>query len=497
MIKQSAALAAFGFIAWPAIGHAVPTSLHAKAWTDMGKIVHSTDTLQVNYNGNWQQSIGMQFHGTAQLSEHWEGGLGFGLSQNYHSSGSQDEEKFTLSKYVNYVSEARVSYAYGEDKANPAFAVDLGNFAFNYNPNVKNLGLYLFRGPVYPGFLVSGFKEFHTDTTRAAFLGARFHHGMGNFRQDLILSSERDLPPSFDWSLGYLARYKALDAIEIGAGANFYHLFAENADITDPNRGTANGLFNKEDALYADTATKFHPYNLQYYEVIGGDTTLYTHRGIKVMGMASIDIKRLLGLEAPFGEKDLRLYGEAALIGVKNYGTIYAKRSERVPFMVGFNLPTFGILDFLSIEYERYPARYKADYSKLGYDRSLYFKNIAPPKVLTLKNPSAIPISAKDLADEKYTILANGDFVNTQSGDTIQVKGTDLDPENMTADDVKWSVNLEKTVAGHVQFSGQIANDHFVARPVRNGLITEAGGMSEVLTSMKDWYFMFRIGYFF
>src|SRR6185436_11377689 len=147
--------------------------------------------------------------------------------------------------------------------------------------------------------------------------------------------------------------------------------------------GTANGLFNKDDALYADTATKFHPYELQYYEVVGGDTTLYTHRGIKVMGMASIDFKRLLGLESPFGEKDLRLYGEAALIGVKNYGTIYAKRGERVPFMVGFNLPTFGFLDFLSIEYERYPARYKADYSKLGYDRSLYFKNIAPPKVIT------------------------------------------------------------------------------------------------------------------
>ena len=65
------------------------------------------------------------------------------------------------------------------------------------------------------------------------------------------------------------------------------------------------------------------------------------------------------------------------------------------------------------------------------------------------------------------------------------------------ADDWKWSVNAEKTFAGHIQISGQIANDHLVVRPARPGLLNESGGMSEVLSSTKDWYFMFRIGYFF
>jgi hypothetical protein len=171
--------------------------------------------------------------------------------------------------------------------------------------------------------------------------------------------------------------------------------------------------------------------------------------------------------------------------------------SDRIPVMVGFNLPTFGLLDYLSLEVEHYGAKYKADYSKLGYDQSLYFKNIAPPLLLAKKQPSAIPISLADLAGDRFTITPGGDFVNIQTGDTIKVRGTDLDPENLTADDWKWSVNLEKTVVRHVRFSAQVANDHYIPRPIRGGLISENGGLSQIFSSMKDWYFMARVGYFF
>jgi hypothetical protein len=496
MIKPFSLLAGLGLIAAPTISYAVSVQLHAKAWTDAGRIMKSTDTLQVNYNGNWQQTMGMQINGTAQLGENLEGGLGFGLNQVYHSLGSEGQEKFTLSKFINYVSEARVTYTLGE-KENPFFSATVGDFIYNYDPEVKNLGLYLFRGPVYPGFLVSGFKDFHTDTTRASFLGLHLHNALGNFQHDLILSSERDLPPSFDWSLGYVAKYKAFNALEVGAGVNFYHLIPENGDITTPSQRGVPGLFSKDSALIADGG-KIDPYELQYIEVVSpGDTVVYSHQGTKVMAMFNFDIKKVLGLESPFGEKDLILYGEGAIIGTKNYGTIYAHMKDRMPVMVGFNLPTFGLLDFLSLEVEHYTAKYKADYSKLGYDQSLYFKNIAPPLLLARKEPSAIPISLKDLAGDRFTITPEGNFVNIQTGDTIQVRGTDLDPENLTADDWKWSVNFEKTVVHHILFSGQVANDHMVPRPVRGGLISENGGLTQVFSSLKDWYIMCRIGYFF
>jgi hypothetical protein len=228
-----------------------------------------------------------------------------------------------------------------------------------------------------------------------------------------------------------------------------------------------------------------------------GDTVLYTHRGTKLGANFSLDVKKLAGIGGPFGEKDLFFYGEWALIGVENQGTIYSKRADRMPVMFGFHIPTFGLLDFLSVEVERYTAKYKADYSKLGYDRSLYFKNIAAPPLVAGKSPSATPTSLVDLAGDKYTILPDGNFYNSQADDTILVRGTALDPENQTGDDLKWSVNAEKTFARHFQFSAQVANDHFVPRPVRKGLLTETGGLSEIMTSSKDWYYMVRVGYFF
>lgn len=500
---------------------AIPLEIHAKAWTDAGRIMRSSDTLQINYNGNWMQSMGMQIGGKARLSENLEGGFGFGMQQVYHGLGATEQEKFALSKFINYLSEARLTYAFG-DSAGHRFAMDAGSFGYHYAPYSKNLGNYLFRGPVYPGILVSGFQEFHNDTTRSAFLGMRLHHAFGNFRQDVLLSSEQDLPPSFDWSLGYVARYRLLDALEIGGGVNFYHLFPDNPNITSPTKGSqgsVSGLFNRDSSLAAqgDLNPFHHIYSEGRIDTLrnpdgsirvdaGGapllsyvPTHVYTHQGTKVMALFHLDLKRLLGWGAPFGEQDLLLYGEGAIVGVRNQGRMYARMSERMPFMIGFHIPTFGWLDYFSVEVERYTARFRQDYGKLGYDRSLYFKNIAAPQLQAQaqKSPSALPVSAADLAGDRYTITSEGHFVDNQTGDTLQVKGTGLDPENQTADDWKWSLNFEKTVAGHVRFSGQIANDHFVPRPVRAGLINEGGGLSQILASSKDWYFLMRVGYFF
>jgi hypothetical protein len=495
MLRPVSSLVGSALLALPITGHAVSFELHGKAWADAGRIMHATDTLEFDMNGNSQQSVGVQIAGHVDLGANLSGAFGIGTFQVYHSLGNADQEKFALTKFVNYVSEASLTYSVG-DKENPTFSATVGDFAYNYAPHVKNLGLYLFRGPVYPGFLVSGFKDFHTDTSRASFLGFQLHHAWGDFQHDILMSSEREFAPSFDWSLGYVARYKVLKALEIGACVNFYHLISETEDLTSPNAGV-DGILRTDSSLIHGGAP-YSRYQLQYMEAMGpGDTVFYTHRGTKLMAMFNLDIKEMLGLDAPFGEKDLLLYGEAALIGVKNYGSIYSKVRERIPLMAGFHLPTFGLLDFLSLEVEYYPAKYKADYSKLGYYNSLYFKNINPTILKTQRAPSAVPISLKDYAGEKYTITETGDFVAIATGDTIQVRGTDLDVENMTADDWKWSINAEKTVLGHIQFSGQIANDHFVPRPLRGGVLFEEAGLSQVLSSTKDWYFMFRVGYFF
>ena len=72
-----------------------------------------------------------------------------------------------------------------------------------------------------------------------------------------------------------------------------------------------------------------------------------------------------------------------------------------------------------------------------------------------------------------------------------------MDKENLTMDNLKWSLYVDKTISKHIQFIGQVANDHYRPRPVATGLIKSDGGTAEAFTTSKDWYFMFRMGYFF
>jgi len=481
----------FGFCAAWAFGETPVYKIHAQAWTEYGLIGHVTDTMVVDVNGNRPQSMGAQFTALADFGGSLEGALGFGSYQAYHSLGNQETERNTLSVFKNFITEARLTWYHG-DRSAPSLSVTVGNFAYDYNSDVKNLGLYLLRGPVYPGFLTSGFKDYHVDSTRAAFTGVRLHHAMGNFQHDLILTQEHDLPPTYDWSVGYVAKYKAFNALEFGAGVNFYHLIPEVGEVTTPSRKDLPTLY-AQDSLTQNSGHMYHPYELDYIEVRGpGDTVFYTHKGVKLMGMFDFDLKTLFGLSG-LGDNDLKLYGEAAIIGVKNYGSVYNKISERIPVMVGFNIPTAGVLDFLSLEVEYYGAKYRADYQKLGNFGSLYVRGINPPPPTNPTSfPSPIPVSYKDFEG----VDSLGNWV-TRSGDTINVKGTGMDVQNMTSDNFKWSLNIQKTIAGHVRFTGQVANDHMIPRPVRNSGNSEAGGYSEALTTLKDWYFMVRLGYFF
>ena len=71
------------------------------------------------------------------------------------------------------------------------------------------------------------------------------------------------------------------------------------------------------------------------------------------------DVKGFFGSgKKIFGSEDLKIYGEMALIGVKNYPGWYERPEERMPIMAGFNFPTFKILDVLSIEVEYYGTPY-------------------------------------------------------------------------------------------------------------------------------------------
>jgi hypothetical protein len=449
-----------GILAAASVSRAEPVTfqVHGQAWTEAGRIMQASDTLSgvdvIKVGGTTMQSIGGQLTVDAQLGEHWDASFGMGVYQLSTSLGTQNDQTYepnfqVATMFRPYIAQANLTWFLG-DRSNPWFSVTGGNFAYNYNTNVKNLGLYLMRGPVYPGLLMSGFQKFETDTTKGIQTGFKIHHAKGNFSHDLMLVQELILPPLFDWSLVYAAQYRTLGgALELGAGANFYRLIPYSKPLETP------GHLN-EAAL---TATN-------YYEIDGsGDTTFFTHQGVKLVGSFALDPKKWLPIGG-MGPEDFKLYGEIALLGVENYGTTYDDPLERMPVMIGFNVPTFGWLDVFSVEVEWYGSPYKNDLANIGNPNAVVAPWMSQNTLTPIASPG--PVSPGAYADS-------------------------------TADNWKWSVIARKTFAKRVQFTAQVANDHYRAPPLVNisAGIGTTGGTAAVLTSSSDWYFMGRVGFFF
>ncbi len=76
-----------------------------------------------------------------------------------------------------------------------------------------------------------------------------------------------------------------------------------------------------------------------------------TFKATKIVGFFHLNLNYLLGF--PLEKTGVfSIHGEAALLGVKNFEGIYDNRIERTPITVGFDVPTFEILDILSFEVE-------------------------------------------------------------------------------------------------------------------------------------------------
>jgi hypothetical protein len=114
--------------------------------------------------------------------------------------------------------------------------------------------------------------------------------------------------------------------------------------------------------------------------------------------------------------------------------------------MVGFNIPTFSLLDFLSLEVEYYASKNSSDNSGAAW---------------------------------------GGAWVALQNDQDLVHYGK--------RDDWKWSFNAAKTLFGHVQASAQVADDHL--RPGGSHDIPWIG--KEALRTPSDWYWTCKVAYFF
>jgi hypothetical protein len=160
---------------------------------------------------------------------------------------------------------------------------------------------------------------------------------------------------------------------------------------------------------------------------------------VKLMAFFELDFNALLGLnEARMGK--FNLYGEIAQLGLKNYPIFYTKMEQRRPMMLGVSLPTYGVLNNLSIE-----GQY-------------------------LKNPNIESIAS---TYDKLDLPPDRNFRYFRTYDK---------------DDVKWSVHASRNITSFLTLYAQVANDHM---RLKNGFTQPQ--YIPVTNEPDHWYWLMRI----
>jgi hypothetical protein len=423
----------------PAIADDLKVHFTGVGFSQAGKIVRSSDSsnngAENNFNGNWNQATGALLVADATIDENWSGAFGVGTGNFHLSRGGVGYASNWYPFWVPFVTQANITYKQsirGDDKA---FSIKLGSLPYNYNKDSRNLGLYLLRGYVYPGIVVSGFEGKEVSGIATVF-GGIFGIQWGALTNDFIVNSETENRPWYDISIADVANFKVSDAFEIGAGVNFYRLIPEDSKVTAPGKDCDP---SSDFGAYVQTNPGCY---IQQTKADGSiDTITGSLAGTKAMVRFRLDTKALLGFQGPLGKNDLVLYGETAILGFKNYPVFYNDIKRRIPVMLGFNLPAFDFLDFAALEIEYYANK---NYQDIG----------------TAEVGSWVPRTVNNY--------------------------------NNGRDDWKWAFNVAKVLGGHVKLAGQIANDHF-----RPGGFHDKSTGAEAFSTPKDWYWMGKLAFFF
>lgn len=364
--------------------------------------------------------------------------------------------------------------------------VGAGLFPYKYNRDAANLGEYLFRAGPYPTYILTGGYSF-VNSASAPLQGLKARFESGNLTLDAFLLTETVMPPLYDLSLAAVARYRAFDGLlDLGAGVNFKRIvpvrpsrttlkdpFHNNAYFRGPDgeyyAGNLAYYRNERDFYQQDTVR----YALEYqraqarYDSVSAWTSgngpfvpeydYYTQAGTLVTVTAALNLKKLLPETGWFGPEDLRVFSEVAVLGVRNYPVFYEKRTERMPVMVGLNLPGFGLLDLLTVQYEYFASPHRDSYLE------------------SIQSNGATP----------DFVAGNDDLMSrNRYGD------------GLSRDDHSWSVLARKTLVRGVTLSAQAARDH--ARMVSHAFYAGPGLAPNSIfytTDKQNWYWMVQLGF--
>jgi len=328
----------------------IDLGISGAGWLQNGQVVDGYSLLTQEIYHQWEEQSFLNLGVDATISERLRIAVGLEgeMFLNVPKGGASSQQYYIWRFNSGFiVDKAYCSYLWG-DTASPFLSVTFGRFPYKYNPDARNLGEYIFRSGTYPAYLINNFDQPFARLTGLKLSSSLF----GMLHQDLLLTSETDIPPYYDLSLSYIANCDVGKFLNVGAGVEFARLIPL-------------------DTLVKSTQTRY---------ITGNDTNYYTFGGIKLMGRLAFDPKFFFPASwSFFGKEDLKIYGEGAILGLKNYPANdslnsknatpnnmwgYDTLKNKIPVLIGFNVPTFKLLDVLALEVEWYGCPYPDDYAR-------------------------------------------------------------------------------------------------------------------------------------
>lgn len=364
----------------------------------------------VQYSHLWLENIhgrlGMQYQPSERLAIR----CGAELRVWYNTFPEEKQSDFSngMSKYFSiYLHEAQGIFKF-LDKESIGLNLALGYFPYKYNPEVRDLGEYLFRTGTYPVYIINNF-----DMPSARLSGMCASLKLGNdllkLKFDQLVLTEQQIRPFHDVTLASILSANIFKIADLGAGISFAHLFSVDKKVTTPEVSETKYLNDD------------------------GDTAYYTFKGTKLMFRTTIDpfgtVRENEGFLGDFvGSAGGKIYGELAMIGLKKYPNNielsdssnctniygYDKLNEKMPLMFGFTLPCWKILDVCAVEFEFFNCPYQNDFAKVQqFGRPL---PVSRPDTADAYNPKTY----KDGDNWKWAVFLRKD-INKNFGMVLQL----------------------------------------------------------------------------
>ncbi|MBF0431042.1 MAG: hypothetical protein HQK83_07170 [Fibrobacteria bacterium] len=437
------------------------------------------------------------------------------------------------------VAAAAGTYSFG-DLENPWSQLTIGWQPYKYNRFTKTFGDYLFRTESYPSLIRTG-EYGAINNAQASILGAAYNVNLfdGLLKNDFIVNLSTRVPIA-DISISDVFTLNFGNVFEIGGGIQFNRILPMAPDKTKgvfPRssqklnnayvKWTVQDSLNYENYLNSTVSVDGGKYQAnplktgEYYwmgknnfdpdDPMDDVTTAYrngdtsatgedllfdfyqgveriTYQSTKLMGKFGFDVKPLLGDPEIFSPQDLQIYGELSVLGIKDHPIFFDDIMDRMPMMLGFNLPTFGLLDYFTIEIERWTNPWINSYAISSWFTFPIPKNLNG-------SAEATPELALEQTRDRYE---NDALLGAASADVQNC--VDLESSsswrnlcnaeselNYSEDDFKWAFTMAKTFKP-VTLYLHIANDHF--SPIKSTL---ALSDTELTNRKRSWYYMVKL----